>query len=68
MKNLLMVIQIFIAVAMVTVILLQTRGTGFSRSSSGASFSRRGLESLVFKLTFILAGLFILISALQLWL
>ncbi|MGA2910699.1 MAG: preprotein translocase subunit SecG [Candidatus Microgenomates bacterium] len=69
MKQILTVIQIIVSVALIGLILVQARGTGFSRSSGfggGSSFSRRGLEKLVFRLTFVLAFLFIAISILQL--
>ena len=56
------------AVALTAVILIQARGTGFGRGwgSSGASFTRRGLERVVFRLTFIIAAVFIFVSVLQL--
>ena len=47
-----------------SVILLQVKGTGFGRVWGGLSTSstRRGLEGVIFKFTFILAGLFLLVS------
>ena len=45
-------------------ILLQVKGTGFGRVWGGLSTSstRRGLEGVIFKITFVLAGLFMVIS------
>jgi protein translocase SecG subunit len=64
MNNILLVAQIVVAVALSALILLQVKGTGFGRvwGSLSTSATRRGLESLVFKLTFVLAFLFIVIS------
>jgi protein translocase SecG subunit len=64
MGNFLLGFQIVIAVALAGAILVQVKGTGFGRvwGGLGNSFSRRGVESLVFKLTFVLAFLFILVS------
>ncbi|MFZ5932664.1 MAG: preprotein translocase subunit SecG [Patescibacteria group bacterium] len=68
MGNLLLVAQIIVSVFLIGAILIQTKGTGFGRvwGSSGVSFARRGLEKLVFRLTFVLAGLFTLLAVLQL--
>jgi protein translocase SecG subunit len=62
-----MVVQIVIATTLVLLILVQAKGTGFGRSANATSFTRRGLEKVVFKLTFVVTGLFILISLLQLF-
>lgn len=66
MQTFLLILQVIIALFLVAVILVQVKGTGFGRAWGGqqSSFSRRGLEALVFKLTFALAGLFIIISIL----
>ena len=66
MKNILLIIQIIVSAVLVSLVLIQGRGTGFGRSSSGSSFTRRGLERFVFKMTFAVAGLFIVLSILQL--
>lgn len=55
------------SVVLVLLILLQAKGTGFGRSANATSFTRRGLEKIVFKLTFIVTGLFIVVSILQLF-
>ena len=66
-KNVLLVLQIITSVVLATLILLQSKGSGFSRGSSGGvSFTRRGLERLLYKATFVVAALFILLSLLQL--
>lgn len=66
MKQYLGILQIVFSVALIVLILLQARGTGLGRGSTG-SFSRRGLEKLIFRLTFAVAGLFLLVSFLQLY-
>lgn len=68
MNNLILILQIVIASILVIAILAQVRGTGFGRVwGGGSSFTRRGLEKLVFRLTFIFAFLFIVVSALALF-
>jgi len=68
MRNFFVILQIIIGILLVGAILIQSRGTGFARSfgSGQQSFTRRGLEKLIFKATFILAFIFILISVIQL--
>ena len=69
MNQTLIIVQIVISIALIALILIQAKGTGLGRtfgSGGGTSFSRRGLEKLIFKLTFVLAGLFLVISILQL--
>jgi protein translocase SecG subunit len=70
MKQILTALQITVSLILIGLILVQARGTGFGRSGGfgggNASFSRRGLEKLVFRLTFVVAFLFIAISILQL--
>lgn len=64
MKNTFLVIQIVSAILLTGTILIQARGTGFGRGSA-ASFTRRGLEKLIFRLTFVFAAIFMLVSILQ---
>ena len=64
MKNIFLVVQIISAILLTGTILIQARGTGFGRGSA-ASFTRRGLEKLIFRLTFVFAGIFMLVSILQ---
>jgi preprotein translocase subunit SecG len=57
--------QIIIAIAVLTSILLQARGTGLSSTFGGDSTayrSRRGLERTLFRLTIVLIAVFVLIS------
>ena len=65
MTNFLTVIQIVSSLALIVLILIQARGTGLGRTSAG-SFTRRGLEKLLFKLTFVFATVFLIVSVLQL--
>lgn len=68
MTDILTILQIIICLVLTFLILLQVKGVGFGRvwGSSMTSFSRRGLEGLVFKATFLFAFLFIVISIAQL--
>lgn len=67
MQNILLIIQILTAVVLTIVILVQVKGVGFGRVWGGqASFARRGLEKLVFRLTFVISFVFILTSILAL--
>lgn len=69
MRNLLLIIQIIISVILIFLITIQAKGSGLGRTfggSSQVSFSRRGLERFLYKFTFVLTGLFILVSVLSL--
>lgn len=69
MKQVLVVLQIIFSVALIGLILMQARGTGFGRSNGlggSSSFTRRGLEKLIFKATFVVAVGFIIIAILSL--
>lgn len=68
MRETLLIIQIVSAVILIGLILLQVKGVGFGRvwGSWTTSFSRRGLEGFVFKSTFVVAFIFILVSTLEL--
>ncbi|HUC94718.1 MAG TPA: preprotein translocase subunit SecG [Candidatus Saccharimonadales bacterium] len=69
MKQILTICQMVSSIVLIALILIQARGTGFGRSGSlggGTSFSRRGLEKLIFRLTFVFAFVFIILSILQL--
>ncbi|MDP4011978.1 MAG: preprotein translocase subunit SecG [Candidatus Nanoarchaeia archaeon] len=68
MKEIVQVIQSISAIFLIIFVLLQVRGTGFSRSSNSSSFTRRGVEKLVFRLTFVVTALFLIMSALALFL
>ena len=68
MKEFLLISQIVVSIILVVLVLLQARGTGFGRSmgGGGTSFTRRGLEKLIFRSTFVFVGLFLIISVLEL--
>lgn len=67
MKTLILSVQIVISIVFVILILIQSKGSGLGRSfGGGSSFSRRGFEKLLYKLTFVCAGLFILVSLISL--
>ena len=68
MKDVVQVVQSISAVLLIIFVLLQVRGTGFGRSSNSSSFTRRGIEKLVFKLTFVVTALFLIMSAVSLFL
>ena len=65
MRQAITIIQIISAVSLTVLILLQARGTGFGRG--GTSFTRRGLEKLIFRLTFVVAGVFAIVSIISLF-
>ena len=67
MRSVLLALQIVVSVLLVGAILVQTKGTGFGRvwGSGGVSFARRGLEKLIFKATFVLAALFVILALIQ---
>jgi protein translocase SecG subunit len=69
MDNLLIPLQIVVSLLLIGMILIQSRGTGFGKTFGALpqSFTRRGLEKLVFRITFVLVGIFIVISILQIF-
>lgn len=70
MKTAFLVIQMVSSIALIILILIQARGTGFGRTSGfsqSSSFSRRGLEKLIFRLTFFTAAVFLIVSILHLY-
>ncbi len=69
MKQVILLIQIVLAFLLVITIIIQQKGTGLgSTFGSQLSFYRtkRGAEKLLFKLTIVLAALFVLSSILGL--
>jgi preprotein translocase subunit SecG len=59
------IVQIIVSLVLIFVVLLQTRGSGFSATFSSDSSiyrSRRGVERTLFNFTIALAVLFVLIS------
>jgi protein translocase SecG subunit len=69
MGSFLLVLQIVLSTLLIGLIMVQARGKGLSSAWGGgsASFSRRGLERLIFRGTFFVSGLFILLSILQIF-
>jgi len=68
--SLLDIAQILISVLLIAVILLQQRGGGLSGVFGGESSiysTKRGIEKNIFIATIILAGLFIIISIMRLF-
>ncbi len=62
------VVQIIVSVILIFLVLLQTRGSGFSATfSSDTSIyrTRRGVERTLFNATIFLAGLFVVVSVLS---
>ena len=66
MKDVLLIIQIILALTLSIFILVQARGTGFGRSYVAGSFTRRGLERIIFRATFIVTALFLIVSVVSL--
>jgi preprotein translocase subunit SecG len=63
--ELLEIAQILIALSVGAAILLQARGTGLGATFGGESTayrSRRGIERVLFRLTIVLAAVFVIIS------
>ncbi|OGM06788.1 preprotein translocase subunit SecG [Candidatus Woesebacteria bacterium GWC2_33_12] len=67
MKNTFQIIQSLSAFVLIIFVLLQVRGTGFGRSSNSSSFTRRGVEKMVFKLTFVVTAIFLIMSVILLF-
>ena len=65
MKDTLTIIQIILRLAVTGLILIQAKGTGLGRTFGSQTYhSKRGVESLVFKLTIFLASSFVILSTL----
>ncbi|TMB54949.1 MAG: preprotein translocase subunit SecG [Chloroflexi bacterium] len=67
--NWLTVAQMILAIALIAVILLQQRGTGLGGAFGGevtAYRSRRGIERTLFRMTILIAVLFVIFSLLNL--
>jgi preprotein translocase subunit SecG len=69
MQTALLIAQMILGVALIASILLQQRGTGLGGAFGGevtAYRSRRGIERTLFRLTILLAVLFVIFSLLNL--
>ncbi|MGB9637501.1 MAG: preprotein translocase subunit SecG [Microgenomates group bacterium] len=68
-KNIFLILQIFLGICLVFLIILQGKGTSLSRpllGNIGIYSTRRGVEKLIFYLTIVFAFLFFLSSFTQL--
>jgi preprotein translocase subunit SecG len=66
--QLITIVEIIIALMLITAILLQSKGGGLGETFGGAStfyHTRKGLEKVLFIATIVLAGLFFLTSILN---
>jgi protein translocase SecG subunit len=68
MEDVYLLIQLILSVLIIGAVLVQNKGGGFGRawSAGPSSFTKRGLERLVFRATFVLTGLLVAISILEL--
>lgn len=70
-KTALNIAQILISVLLVTILLLQAKGSGFGAALGGSSGSlfrtRRGVEKTLLQLTIVLVVIFVLISMASVW-
>ena len=69
MRTVLIFIQIFISILLITLILSQAKGAGLGSAWGGSSefyTSRRGVEKIIFTATIVLAALFLLVSVVSL--
>lgn len=68
-KEVFLIIQIILSLALVGLVLLQNKGTGLGSTFGGEiGFyrTRRGVERMVFALTIIVAALFLITSVIRL--
>ena len=68
MKNVLLILNIIVSIAIVALILMQGRGAGLGSAWGGGGEmfqTRRGVEKLTLRLTTIMIGVFLVISVLN---
>lgn len=68
MKTFLLFLQIIISISLIIVILLQAKGSGLSGVFGGENSiyrSKRGIEKLLIYVTIALAGIFLVLSIIQ---
>ena len=73
MNSFVFIAEIIVAVSLILIIMIQARGAGglggiFGGLESSGFRTRRGIEQMLFRLTIILASIFVLISAISAWL
>lgn len=69
MNIVLLVVQLISAILLIAVVLVQSKGSGLGKAwggGGGTSFTRRGLEKLIFRSTFVIAFFFVASSLMQL--
>jgi len=70
MNNLLPILQILVAVGLITLILLQQGGSGlgsaFSQDGSGSYSAKRGVQKHIFNGTIVLGVLFVILAIINL--
>ena len=69
MANVIIIFQILVSVALLVLIIVQSKGVGLGSAwGGGGGFykSRRGVEKIIFNFTIILAALFLITSILSL--
>ncbi len=62
--------QIIISIVLMVVILLQSKGSSFSgtfQSDASIFRTRRGVEKTLFQLALVLAGIFVVVSVISVW-
>ena len=65
MKNIINIFQLVISIFLIVLILMQAKGVGLGRAWGGGSEfykSRRGVEKIIFRLTIVIAALFLISS------
>lgn len=64
MRESILILQIVVSVVFILFILVQNKGTGLGRgwSASTNSFTKRGIERVIFRGTFVLAAIFCLLA------
>lgn len=65
MQGYLNVAQIIISIALIALILMQSRGSGFTGASQDQTTvfrTRRGIEKTLFNFTLMMAGIFVVVS------
>jgi protein translocase SecG subunit len=68
MSNFFSISQSILAIALIILVLIQPKGSGLGSTFGGGStsFTKRGVEKAVFRLTFVITALFISVSVLSL--
>lgn len=65
MTTYLYIVQLLVAIVLIVVILIQSKGAGFSgtfSSDSSVFRTRRGVEKTLFNFTLVLAGVFLVLA------